>query len=355
MAAIDRALPLAERLASADRSKDRWLEMLAQAHNNRSVCLESLDHKPEADRELVVSLNLFETIARRSPANHRARFGAGRMRLNAGMALRDEGKVAEAVVEFGKAEEWLLPLRDEFRGVNDYLGMLGALYLNWARALVLAEDWPAATAMGNRALEIANELGDKEAVGARTVLAYCRANAGQFRDAERDFTAAIRSISDGVAKVGHSWWTREGLMEAYSGRARLFDRMKRFNEAIADWNQVIEFSKEPQRPAYRVARAISRLRAGQVTEAVADVEELLKSPHWNAEQWYEFARFYAVASGELAGKKRENADRAVELLQRAVKAGYQRAARIAKDPDLDALRGREEFQKLVAELKGKGK
>jgi hypothetical protein len=40
----------------------------------------------------------------------------------------------------------------------------------------------------------------------------------------------------------------------------------------------------------------------------------------------------------------------VALLRRAVQAGYRDAAHMWKDPDLDALRGREDFKKLLAEL-----
>ena len=38
------------------------------------------------------------------------------------------------------------------------------------------------------------------------------------------------------------------------------------------------------------------------------------------------------------------------MLPQAVKAGYKDAAHIAKDTDLDPLRGREDFKKLLAEL-----
>jgi Tfp pilus assembly protein PilF len=48
-----------------------------------------------------------------------------------------------------------------------------------------------------------------------------------------------------------------------------------------------------------------------------------------------------------------DADRAMELLQKAVKAGYKDAAHMAKDTDLDPLRGREDFKKVLAELEGK--
>ena len=37
----------------------------------------------------------------------------------------------------------------------------------------------------------------------------------------------------------------------------------------------------------------------------------------------------------------------------AVKAGYKDAAHMAKDPDLDPMRKREDFQKLIAELEKK--
>ena len=40
----------------------------------------------------------------------------------------------------------------------------------------------------------------------------------------------------------------------------------------------------------------------------------------------------------------------MELLHKAVKAGYKDAAHMAKDKDLDALRDREDFKKLVAEM-----
>ena len=45
--------------------------------------------------------------------------------------------------------------------------------------------------------------------------------------------------------------------------------------------------------------------------------------------------------------------RAVQLLQRAVKAGFKDAAHMKKDIDLDPLRGRDDFKKLLAELEAK--
>ena len=61
----------------------------------------------------------------------------------------------------------------------------------------------------------------------------------------------------------------------------------------------------------------------------------------------------AVASDKIADKKAEYADRAMELLQKAVTAGYKDAAHVKKDPDLDPLRDREDFKTLLADLEKK--
>ena len=57
-----------------------------------------------------------------------------------------------------------------------------------------------------------------------------------------------------------------------------------------------------------------------------------------------------MASTKIADNKNEYADRAMELLQKAVNAGFNNAARMATDPDLDPIRPRTDFKKLVDEL-----
>jgi hypothetical protein len=87
-----------------------------------------------------------------------------------------------------------------------------------------------------------------------------------------------------------------------------------------------------------------------VAEAVAEVAELTKNANLNAGQWYNFACVYSVASGKMPDNRQEYTDRAMELLRKSVNAGFKDAANMAKDTDLDPLREREDFKKLVAEL-----
>jgi hypothetical protein len=50
---------------------------------------------------------------------------------------------------------------------------------------------------------------------------------------------------------------------------------------------------------------------------------------------------------------KQYADRAIELLRQAVTKGWNDAAHMKKDPDLDRLRQRDDFKKLLAELEKK--
>jgi hypothetical protein len=54
-----------------------------------------------------------------------------------------------------------------------------------------------------------------------------------------------------------------------------------------------------------------------------------------------------IAKAEDRGKQ---ADLAMDWLQQAVAAGYKDVASLKKDTDLDPLREREDFKKLIAEL-----
>ena len=55
-------------------------------------------------------------------------------------------------------------------------------------------------------------------------------------------------------------------------------------------------------------------------------------------------------AADAARLAKEDGDRAMNRLAQAVAAGYKNRAHMEKDNDLDALRGREDFRKLLAGL-----
>jgi tetratricopeptide (TPR) repeat protein len=173
---------------------------------------------------------------------------------------------------------------------------------------------------------------------------------GQSGESLNWFEKAIRPLSIVYEKDGQMAMARMLLYISYSRRATTYYQMKKYDEACGEMDRWIE---QMEQPGLRAQRAIYRVMAGRITEAVVEVEELTKSSNGNASQFYNFACVFSLASSKTADKKQEYGDRAMELLQQAVKAGMKDAAHIAKDTDLDPLRDREDFKKLLAELETK--
>ena len=46
---------------------------------------------------------------------------------------------------------------------------------------------------------------------------------------------------------------------------------------MKDWDEAVELSPRSEQPPHRASRAMSRLRAGQTAEAVAEVAELTRA------------------------------------------------------------------------------
>ncbi len=102
-------------------------------------------------------------------------------------------------------------------------------------------------------------------------------------------------------------------------------------------------------------------KVGDPAGCRATAEMWEKLNRTDADNLYTAARFRAVAAGVQAKKPgadaarlaKDDADRAMEWLQKAVQAGYKDAAHMKKDADLDPLRARADFKKLLAELEKK--
>jgi hypothetical protein len=111
-------------------------------------------------------------------------------------------------------------------------------------------------------------------------------------------------------------------------------------------------------------RGGARVRAGQPAEAAADLRRALelwaRLPRLDIEIQVERSRALALLaglggdakSGVTKDEARTFADQSVAALADAVKTGWALPSEL-KEPDFDSLRGREDFQRLVAEVEKK--
>ncbi len=284
---------------------------LAQSHTNLGVLLADQGKWAEAEQQYQKGLAIQEKLAADFPVVPEYRWYLSGSHNNLGALLADLGKRAEAQEHFKKGLAIREKLATDFPAVPDYQVDLGGSYCNLG-SLVRDSGTPAdSLAWFQKAIATLRPVHEKE---------------------PRDVTA------------------RQFLRDCHWNRAVAHDRLGKYADAVQDWDRVVKLSDKAEQPGIRAARATSKLQAGQVAEALAEVAELTKLPGWNAGQWYDFACVYAVASGKVVDKKQPYADRAMALLHEAVQAGYKDAAHMKEDTDLDALRARDDFKKLLAEL-----
>jgi hypothetical protein len=161
---------------------------------------------------------------------------------------------------------------------------------------------------------------------------------------------------------------------ALVGRAACLATNERSIETVRDYQSAFQLDSKIREEnlmpyAAAVARArekmYQRLRGGRHGEAIADAEALGSIPDIPGEALYDIACIYgAVAGAEKDKNKRGQFEtRCVESLKRAFAAGFgkdpiQKATGFREDPiehmrgdkDLDSVRERDDFKKLIEDL-----
>ena len=115
---------------------------------------------------------------------------------------------------------------------------------------------------------------------------YCNfgslvSHSGQPGESLEWFEKAIRTLTAVYEQDRRLVQARQFLRNSHWSRAMAYDRLRKFTEAINDWDKAIELSPAAEQPQFRAARATSRLQAGQVAEAVAEIAELTKRSKWD--------------------------------------------------------------------------
>jgi tetratricopeptide (TPR) repeat protein len=334
---------------------------LARIRHTLGVLLAESNRPAEGAEQLRAALRLQQPSADAADGPERRRELAV-THNSLGNLLKDADKLADAREQYDAALALQSKLVLDFPSAPAYRQELARTHNNLGIVFKRLNQQPAAEAEYLKALAVREKLAaDFPATPAyRIDLGSSQYNFGLMESAAGRpgqslhwFDLAITTLS----AVHDRWPTdptaRRVLRNSHEARAATCDRLKRYADAVKDWDRAIELSRKEEQAGLRASRAASTVKAEQVGEAVAEVAELRTLSGWDADQLFDLGRVYSVASAQVADKKREYADAAMELLTKAVKAGYADAAHMKKDPDLDPLRERDDFKTLLADLEAK--
>jgi tetratricopeptide (TPR) repeat protein len=335
----DQALRIQKQLAGDFPNRPEFRQELAGSHNNRGLLLRETGRLREAEQDYDQALRIQKQLAADFPSRPEFRHELARSHNDRGNLLSDTGRMREAEQDFEQAVGICKQLAADFPARPDFRQALATSHNS--RGTLLHET-------------------------------------GRLREAEKDYDQALRIYKQLAADSPNQPDLRNDLAGTCVNLA--FLHQKQGNWAAAK-RALLEgrphhraaLKANPRHPTYRQfyrnhLAVLTAVHAGLLEQQDAvRTAEACRDLGYNApDDAYAAARYLSrcipivAKHGKLNDKQRKEAaqfyaDAAMKMLHDAVNKGYKDVAQVKKDTDLDALRQRADFRKLVAELEGKGK
>jgi tetratricopeptide (TPR) repeat protein len=335
LASDRKASAIWQKLADANPAAIEFQRGLATSHNDIGIALVGMGKPEEALTAWRKASAIQQKVADANPAVTEFQFDLSHTHNNIGNLLVETGKPAEALQAHQKA----LAIRQRLAGANP--AVTESQYLvAWSHI----------------------QIGD---VLSRT---------GKPKDAREAYLKALdinQRLSDANPTVlGY----QRDLGRAHKQLGWLLARQKRFDEAFTALDAGLAIYQkltkaDPKNTEYvslladgHGCRGWALIRSGQPSQAAADlrraVEQWAKVPAPDPGDRFERSRALALLAG-LGGDAKSGvtkaegaafAEQAVAALRDAISAGWNWPDEL-KEPDFEPLRGRDDFQKLLAEMK----
>jgi tetratricopeptide (TPR) repeat protein len=180
------------------------------------------------------------------------------------------------------------------------------------------------------------------------------------------FDRSIRTLEAVIRKQAKHALAREFLSIAHEGRALALKKLNRHAEAVTALDGALKYEDGPYRSTLRAERARTNARAGNLTVARAEADELLAQPSTLRPNDFiilgymhviiaaKVAKDASLAVSDRERRVEEHHSRAVSLFKQAREAKYFDNTKDRKefltDQELAPLRSRSDFQDLVRGL-----
>jgi serine/threonine protein kinase/tetratricopeptide (TPR) repeat protein len=333
------ALAIGKRLTAEFPNLPDFREGLALTLNNLGVLMSHLRRQKEAESAYRDAVAHWKQLVNDLPNRPFVRQELARSHSNLGVVLAATGRSKEAESTYNDALTLWKQLTDEFPNRPDFRQEQARAHDNLSSLLRNSRRPKEAESAWRNALALRKQLvADFPMVpDFHNELAGTLVNLAGMHKQRREFAAAVSLLEE--ARPHH----QAALMA------------------------------NPNNPAYRgfyrknlSVLAESLLELADHARLATTADNLARFGFQPATDTYNAACFLchcvtlAEKDDKLAEARRKQlassyADRALTLLRQAVANGYKDAAHMREDPDLKPLRGREEFQKLLAQLDGNPK
>ncbi len=328
---------------------------------------------------------LLEPLVRTNPESADYRAAVSKCLHGIARAQYHGGHASQALVSHEQALALRRTLMDTNPGVTQFQSDLAQSYHDIGAIHRASGRAAAALAAYERARAISQKLTetDPTATQFQSALAQSHIDIGNVHQETENFAAALasfeqaRAISQKLADANPAVTRFESdLAQSYQGigsaqdrTGHVVDALASFNRArtifqkLADANPTLTLLQSRLAMSYSYVGLV-RQRAGRPAEAAAEFQkavaimERLSNLQPSSYDLYNLACFQSLLSG-IASEPgfgltdtdvRRLGGQAVATLRRAVDAGLQDVAFMRRDPDLDPLRSRSDFQVMMMDL-----
>jgi serine/threonine protein kinase/tetratricopeptide (TPR) repeat protein len=381
-----RALDLKERLIADFGATPHELELVTSLMN-MSQLLRKQEKYADSEKMGRRALKLQEEQMAKVPPTGRDRQQLARSYSGLGIALAELKRDAEAESALRQAQDVRRKLADDYPRVLAYRMELANAIGDLAHFLTRQKKIAAAVEQYSQVVELRKAIVAQDATipgyrvqlaGSYHDLAWALSVTHRPKEAEVNWRAARDLWEKLAAEMPMVPDIQNGLGGSLANLADLHNKRREFADAVvlldkARTHLQAALKARPKDPSFRdfqrdylVTLAHTRLGLADHVRAATTAAELAAFGFEPPKDTYEAAcvvsRCVPLAEKDMSlpeAKRKELAQtysqQALTLLRQAVKRGFTDAAHMQKDSDLDPLRGREEFKKLLSELEGKDK
>jgi serine/threonine protein kinase len=383
----DQALNIHKQLADDYPTRPEFREELAHSQHNRGKLLADTDRPEEAEKAYDQVLAIDKKLLADFPPRPKIRLNLADAHKSRGDLLRHMGRLQDSEKDFDQAVSILKQLAAEYPSQPDFRVILaltynqrGILLFGTGRLKEAKQDYDQALGLER---ELAADFPNRPEF--REELATIHNNRGnvlrdmgRLKEAEQDYDQALSIQRQLTADFPDQPELHNMLAGACVNLAFLQEKWGNWAAAKrllleGEPHHLAALKANPRHPTYRqfYRNHLAVLTTAQA--ALLEQQEAVRTAEtcrdlgWNAA-----ADAYTAACGlslcvpavakhdKLDEKQRKEAiqfygDAAMKMIRHAVSKGYKDVMELKKDTDLNSLRQREDFKKLIAELEGKTK
>jgi serine/threonine protein kinase/tetratricopeptide (TPR) repeat protein len=381
-AAYRRALDIKEQLAAGPGAAPMYHQELARGRARLGSTLRMQEKYAEAETLYRRALDAQQSQGDEVPATPRDRDGLASTYHGLGIVLAELRREAEAEVAFRRAVDVRKRLADDFPKALEYRRHLATAYSDLGYFLRRQGKDAESEGPYRQALDLRKKLIAEGGAAPRYLqeLAGSHDNLGDVlrvtnrpKEAESAWRDALALWERLAADRPQAPDYQNGLGGTLRNLATLHNQRREFAAAVPLLERArphfqAALKASPKNPEFRLGYRDHLLTLAQSRLGLADHARLAATADELAGFGYEPAKDTYAAAGMLArcaslaregprldeAKRKElalgYADRALALLRQALDRGFKDAAHMKADPDLEPLRERTEFTKLLAGL-----